>query len=114
MKYYLVKFSMDWADEYDVRSISVCDSVRYEHEKQVAETNSEYIFDEIGFGTNESFFEVSMGDLYESYTFVEISESTYRELVPQLASTYSDGYGTWFRWPSSLLEEYDLEEAEDK
>ena len=105
-KFYLVKLELNWADEFDVRGVSVCDSVRYEHEKQVASENADFVFDEVGFGTNESFYELSMEELFASYEFIEISESTYKELVPSLTATYISGWGTWFQWPSELLADY--------
>jgi hypothetical protein len=111
-KFYLVKFCMNWADEFDVRGISVCDSVRYEHEKQVAAQNADFVFDEIAFGTNESFVETSLDELFFSFEFIEISESTYSELLPLLATTYMDGWGTWFKWPSNILRNH-IEESKD-
>lgn len=112
-KFYLVKSDVNWADEFDVRGVSVCDSVRYEHEKRVAAENADFVFGEIGFGTNESFYELSMSELFESFEFIEISESTYKELLPALTTSYSAGWGTWFKWPSDLLATYEeYEEAE--
>ena len=105
-KFYLVKSNLDWADEFDVRGVSVCDSIRYEREKQVAAENADFVFDEIGFGTNESFYDLSMQELFESFEFIEISESTYTELLPNLTTSYSAGWGTWFRWPSEMLTDY--------
>lgn len=105
-KFYLVKLDMNWADEFDVRGVSVCDSVRYEHEKQVVSENADFVFDEVGFGTNESFYDLSIEELFASYEFIEISESTYNELVPALTATYISGWGTWFQWPSELLADY--------
>jgi hypothetical protein len=105
-KFYLVKLDLNWADEFDVRGISVCDSVRYEHEQRVAAENADYEFNEIGFGTNESFTDLSMEELFSSYTFIEISESTYKELLPNVTTSYSAGWGTWFDWPSKVLAEH--------
>ena len=105
-KFYLVKSNLDWADEFVVRGVSVCDSVRYEHEKQVTAENADFVFGEIGFGTNESFYDLSMQELCESFEFIEISESTYTELLPNLTASYSAGWGTWFRWPSEMLTDY--------
>lgn len=114
VKFYLVKFDCNWADEFDVRGVSVCDSVRLEHEKQVVAENAEYEFNEIGFGTNESFYELTMSELFKCFKFIEISESTYLELKPQFTTTYCEGYGTWFHWPSTILEDHkEMEEEED-
>lgn len=113
-KFYLVKFDCNWADEFDVRGVSVCDSVRLAHEKKVAAENSEYVFDEIGFGTNESFFELTMSELFECFNFIEISESTYLELRNQFVGSYSEGYGTWFHWPSTILKDFKDSEEDDE
>lgn len=112
-KYYLVKFSLDWSDEFDVTGVSVCDTIRLEHERSIAREQADYIFKEIGFGTNESFYDIQMCELFEAYTFTEISESTYNELKHQFISMYSEGFGTWFTWPSSLINTYKKEEMEE-
>lgn len=106
-KFYLVKFSCNWADEFDVHSVSVCDSVRYEHEKAIVEANAEVELNELYFGTNESFSDLTVSELYDCFSFVEISESTYNELATQFISTYRSGWGTWFKWPSEVLEDMD-------
>jgi hypothetical protein len=74
--FYLVTFSKDWADEFDVCGISVCDSVRLEHERAIVRDNADYVFSQIGFGSNEAFCEVTLEELFEAYTFTEISETT--------------------------------------
>ena len=102
--YYLVKFTMDWCDEFDVCGVSVCDSVRYDHEKQVATDNADFVFSELYFGSNESFCDISMVELFDGFKFFEISETTYHELKHQFINDHSDGFGTWFIWPSSVLE----------
>jgi hypothetical protein len=113
-KFYLVKFECNWADEFDVHGVSVCDSVRLEHEQKIASENAEYEFSEIGFGTNEAFYELTMQELFECFQFVEITESTYQELKSQFTDTYCEGYGTWFRWPSTVLEDFkEMEEEEE-
>lgn len=112
-KYYFVKFSRNWSDEFEVTGVSVCDEVRYEHEKRVAAEHSDYEFREIGFGTNESLSELSMSDLFNSFEFIEVSESTHNELKNQLIGSYSEGYGTWFRWPSTVLADH-MEYDEDE
>lgn len=114
MSFYLVKFDCNWADEFDVRGVSVCDSVRLEHEKQVVAANAEYEFDEIGFGTNEAFFELTLQELFDCFNFIEISEATYLELQEHFISTYSEGYGTWFHWPSTVLQQFKNMEQDDE
>lgn len=104
-KFYLVKFKCDWSDEFDVTGVSVCDSVRYDHEKQTVEQNPEYELRELYFGTNEFLDEMTLSELYECFTFIEISETTYLELQPAFISMYQEGFGTWFRWPSSVYNE---------
>ena len=101
-RYYLVKFVMD---ELCVTGITVCDSVRLEHEQLIVKVNAEYIFQEITIGANESFYNLPMHELFESYCFIEISEMCYNELVHQFISTHREGWGKWFRWPSSLIED---------
>lgn len=113
MSFYLVKFSMNWSDEFDVTAVTVCDSDCREYEQQVVALNKDYCFDEIGFGTNEAFYEVNMVDLWTAYTFVEISETAYFELKTLFTSTYSSGFGTWFEWPSVLLKEYQKEQDDE-
>jgi hypothetical protein len=111
-KFYLVKFSCNWSDEFDVKSVSVCDSVRYEHEKQFAADHADLDIGELCFGTNESFTDMTFGELFECFKFLEISESTYLELQHTFVSTYSEGYGTWFQWPSSVYHD-EAEEDDD-
>lgn len=112
-KFYLVKFQCDWADEFDVCGVSVCDSVRLEHERNIVSGNSEFGIGELYFGTNEFFSDMTLSELFECFTFTEISETTYLELLPQFVSIYNEGYGTWFRWPSTILDNYREDESHE-
>lgn len=113
MSFYLVKFSKDWSDEFDVRAVSVCTAANREYEQQVVDENKDYCFDQIGFGTNECFYETTMQELWSAYEFIEISETAYLELKPMLTKSYSAGFGTWFEWPSVLLNDHENNKEEE-
>ena len=106
MKYYLVKFEDNYADEFDICSMSVCTGDRWAHEQAVVADNRDVEINERYFGTNEFFEETTLEYLFHCYTATEISYETYAELKQMFINGYREGYGTWFKWPSTVLEEY--------
>jgi len=97
MKYYMCKFSRDWADEFDVSgACPFTEDQKNEFEKFIDENGDQEV--EIYFGTNES-WEDQVSDWKDSYSFVEISQHTYEEILTK----FPGGLGTFV----NIMEECD-------
>jgi hypothetical protein len=74
----MCEFSRDWADEFDVSgACPFTEDQKNEFEKFIDDNGDAEI--EVYFGTNES-WEGTISDWKDSYSFVEISQSTYEEI----------------------------------
>lgn len=97
MKYYMCKFSRNWADEFDVSGARpFTEDQKNEFEKFIDENGAKEV--EVSFGTNES-WEDQVSDWKDSYTFVEISQHTYEEILTK----FPGGLGTFI----DIMDDYD-------
>jgi hypothetical protein len=93
----MCKFNRDWADEFDVSGACVfTENQKIEFEKFVDENGDKEV--EVYFGTNES-WEDQVSDWKRSYSFVEITQRTYEEILNKFPS----GLGTFI----NIMEECD-------
>jgi hypothetical protein len=88
-KIYLVKFSSDWADEFDMNGFKVMSEEEFEKYK-TGMNNEEYPY-EAGFGTNEWFDYEDAEDVMNDLTIVEISVSE----AEVLTKLFTDGSFGW-------------------
>ncbi len=84
---YLVKFSSDWADEFDMDGFRIMSEEEFEKYK-TGMNNEEYPY-EAGFGTNEWFDYDSSQDIMKDLTIVEMSE----EDVIVFEKYFENGFG---------------------
>lgn len=78
MKFYLVIFSCDYADEFDVRGAEVYVGTE---ESYFAHTSDVKFPREVYFGTNEAVYYQSLEDYKRCFKFKECSESFYYEML---------------------------------
>jgi hypothetical protein len=91
MKYFLLTFSRNWADEFDVDGFKIVseDEKAHLHELIAEHGNHEAHF---WFGTNEGWEGDTLGDMFSSFKFTEITleeKAVLEKLFPDLASSYS-------------------------
>lgn len=89
MKYYMGNFSRNWADEFDVRGAGVYTEDQKNVLLKYIDENGDKIV-EVYFGNNE-FWDDQVSDWKDSYSFVEISQHTYEELLIK----FPRGFGTF-------------------
>ena len=98
MKYYFVKFSMDWADEFDYKCSTIMTEEEWDFHLSFLQSYSNLLVS-MGFGTNESWEDIPVSRVIKAYTAFEISENTYKELQPILSNRYE------FIYPLDWLED---------
>jgi len=74
VKYYFVKLEKDWADEFDVKSLSVISEKDWKQFQEDINKYDGYPI-ECYFGTNEALLFESEQDIMHSLSPVEVSES---------------------------------------
>ena len=100
--YFIVTFSKNWADEFDVKGMRLFTLEEWSKEDEILKTKrNDWVC--ASFGTNEGWEDETMADFESSYEVKSISESTYTELI----SIGALEKGTFFA-PSELL----MEESE--
>lgn len=72
--YYLVKFSKDWADEFDVYGFAVFKKEEWEDLYKKLKENKNEPAGSVGFGTNEGWEDETIGDFIENVEIVPISK----------------------------------------
>lgn len=97
MKYFVVKFSRDWADEFDVYGMQIINETKFDainkalENKEVASTEFKY-----SFGTNEGWEgDCDLSELWEEFVFTEIDAS-------QAETIYNVFGATWGNFPDII------------
>lgn len=91
MKYYIVKFNKDWADEFIANGFMVINEIEYNAVQKVI-TNDDVAEQEwcFGFGSNQAFeFDENIGDYYDSLNISEISLNDLKVLISIFGLDYS-------------------------
>lgn len=78
-KYYLGIFEKDWSDEFDYKDVFVCTQVEYDNFKKITTENSNKEIN-VWFGTNEGWEDIEVEEIVDSFSWQEISKSTFDEL----------------------------------
>jgi hypothetical protein len=73
MKYYLVRFRNNWADEFNVTGAFLINEHEYKMVHEIFDEHKDEIVS-CSFGTNEGWDDETLEDFTSSYSFHEISE----------------------------------------
>lgn len=90
--YYLVKFSKDWADEFDVHGFAVFEKEEWDKIAQEMEEKKNKPAGNVGFGTNEGWEDETVGDYIRNFKATEVSEKE-RNVLVKLFDLKRGGYG---------------------
>ena len=99
MEYYIVSFSRNWADEFNVKGSRLYTEYEWAAEELTLADKSKY-WVSMYFGTNEGWEDEELSAFAQSYKIAVISETTYNELVYKNLKEF----GTFFA-PSELIAE---------
>lgn len=77
MQHYLVKFSKDWADEFEVYGFEVIDEDRYQEIMSVKDST---LTISRCFGTNEGWDDTEISEFISAMEFIPISEAEVKTL----------------------------------
>ena len=105
MKYYLYRFSDNWADEMDLEGFAILTEI--EKDIALAKIKKEYKHGgTIGFGTNEDNEYSSLSDVMATVSFKEITAVEYNAIRKAFGATYMGETGP--------LDVWDLDDDEDE